>query len=1389
MMTDSMTENRKEAVGNVFSISTVRTDGFGEDNELSSPPPPPMQARPDLQRAMSRAPPPLKRMSKSNSTGNVECLSSDNEDEPVGVDLSDSDSLYASKSKSSNLDSVVGKLLVNKQAKDGNPDFSIASTPSISDASLTDCDSALVTPPPLHKFVPPVSSPKSSQDVPKVNSEPSKQRRKQATPQSANNNSSESLSEDGHTIQVPDIDTLLTDCAVVTPVEVPAMEIESDEEDDEFRPMRVSSKGRVVKKPSWADAYTDHATTETEEEWTPERPGKPLRSNADSFRRRPPPVLTSSSKHSITHDDLHPSMVMENTPDELILPFKHGWIRELVIRNPQNEELRDLDRKHTAADAYYYAPEKYGSVKLRSLVRVADFLMDMDISNLTSNNFSFAKRSIYKPPEEFVRLAGRFTSRKLAAVLAKAKKSPRSAASTPTKSIKQEPETPTISPKTTPTLASSSEQFEVIASPAVLKDPTLLDKKPKNASLKSSPLKRPGTGNSDRPIIKKIKGDKDAVVRAKQFLITNSQPTVSPTSSPKHTVRVVGPPGKPPAFIKKPQPCSQLCKGVANTVPSVQCGVCLLLFHPECINWTTGGRDALFVCSICIMNSRLDAPDHKKNITKLPPTSKITAPLINQALSRSAAPATPKESKGRLVTIPYHVLEKIDTSSPFALKLNNETFRVDPSRLISTKTGVKIFIKNDQVLQPSEVPVKPSPPAPAVQKKYSSVLDCYNRVSSPKSDENIPESRSSDLDNSHVGERQTVKREVISPTSDDAGPCISSVRSVADPNAVGETFDSVNMDAGTETNEITSDGSLSQQKEMDANRVAGEDLTQIIADLMDSMLEAITCYIDDEQSYAIKKEKSEGHPLVQVSTNQLHEDALTSKLNSMNKPTDLRPTHARQAGSMSEILYEQREAMSANTIKTYGKQSSQASSDSTILRSLIPKTQSTHTIRPVNQNGGVLMLSGSPNTIPSTNLPMRPMMLGSSLASISSSLPSIPVTIVSNQNRMPMRAANSRLSTMNGSAAGASLKPVQVQLQPGNNTKYVLVNPSATGSSILSLASSSTDKPLIVTSVSKANNRPLVTLTSGTNVKRVIDSANSKPPKKLIDLAVKRCKFEKGAQTDVPTPVLEHKAKVRCQYNHYNLSFSLTGSLYGCLLKIFSHLSIYDRLRAGQVCKMWRAVSQDFSLNTHIDIMRATPLCSKLQEYVFKMLSNQVVSLKLGKLDCALSNEFMERVSGLEGLSALTLDCFKDGHSWLTEQHLVRFLSLPKLTSLKITGGVDGKPELATLDQLSSCAALSHLSLQYFVSTHIATIINLLTRHHADSLQSVECLIAANRDNPFEEKSDPGALFTSLKDCTNMRRLGLQYSRMDVDSCEAEYLKDSYSALLPECDISIELYN
>ena len=53
-----------------------------------------------------------------------------------------------------------------------------------------------------------------------------------------------------HTDQFEDVDDILKDCEMVTPVEAPNLEIDlPDDDDEEFRPMRVSSKGKFISNP------------------------------------------------------------------------------------------------------------------------------------------------------------------------------------------------------------------------------------------------------------------------------------------------------------------------------------------------------------------------------------------------------------------------------------------------------------------------------------------------------------------------------------------------------------------------------------------------------------------------------------------------------------------------------------------------------------------------------------------------------------------------------------------------------------------------------------------------------------------------------------------------------------------------------------------------------------------------------------------------------------------------------------------------------------------------------------------------------------------------------------------------------------------------------------
>jgi len=50
--------------------------------------------------------------------------------------------------------------------------------------------------------------------------------------------------------------------------------------------------GRVVKRPSWAEVYTDQGVIEPDDEWTPETKKK---FSSDSFKPRAPPAVSKSA--------------------------------------------------------------------------------------------------------------------------------------------------------------------------------------------------------------------------------------------------------------------------------------------------------------------------------------------------------------------------------------------------------------------------------------------------------------------------------------------------------------------------------------------------------------------------------------------------------------------------------------------------------------------------------------------------------------------------------------------------------------------------------------------------------------------------------------------------------------------------------------------------------------------------------------------------------------------------------------------------------------------------------------------------------------------------------------------------------------------------------------
>ncbi|CAM1325457.1 Uncharacterised protein PB.831, partial [Pycnogonum litorale] len=111
-----------------------------------------------------------------------------------------------------------------------------------------------------------------------------------------------------------------------------------------------------------------------------------------------PKITNIKIKSASSSRKNNPPRKVAYDPELSIIPFKSGWKREVVYRAMSV----DSPSGRRMADVYYYSP---GGKKLRSMPEISNYLSKNTCGNLTSNNFTFFKDPIYKPPAEFVRNA------------------------------------------------------------------------------------------------------------------------------------------------------------------------------------------------------------------------------------------------------------------------------------------------------------------------------------------------------------------------------------------------------------------------------------------------------------------------------------------------------------------------------------------------------------------------------------------------------------------------------------------------------------------------------------------------------------------------------------------------------------------------------------------------------------------------------------------------------------------------------------------------------------------------------------------------------------------------------------------------------------------------
>ncbi|PSN55005.1 hypothetical protein C0J52_02318 [Blattella germanica] len=261
-------------------------------------------------------------------------------------------------------------------------------------------------------------------------------------------------------------------------------------------------------------------------------------------------------------------------------PIELGWKRELVYRNSSS-----CGTSNKMADIYYYTP---AGKKVRST---------LDGTDLTAENFTFFKGTlgVNDPTKEIIREAKKIVA-----------KDPNS---TPVKIPKPKLTTPKVSP-TTDGLSPSS--LTPGAKGPLLRRvvPPKTFPKIKVASLKLHKLTPTKTGSKQKRTDSRGGDDDDLQVAmllqksAKQGKPDSQDegdmemgmlpPMWSPSDSPflkknagsSQSLTAASWPTKSGGAKKKTtpsEPCSIRCVGVVGLIPSLQCRLCLCLYHPECV--------------------------------------------------------------------------------------------------------------------------------------------------------------------------------------------------------------------------------------------------------------------------------------------------------------------------------------------------------------------------------------------------------------------------------------------------------------------------------------------------------------------------------------------------------------------------------------------------------------------------------------------------------------------------------------------------------------------------------------------------------------------------------------------------------------------------------------
>ncbi|XP_011881768.1 PREDICTED: uncharacterized protein LOC105569705 isoform X2 [Vollenhovia emeryi] len=303
-------------------------------------------------------------------------------------------------------------------------------------------------------------------------------------------------------------------------------------------------------------------------------------------------------------------------------PFKYGWKRELVFRASHDSSFKKM------ADIYYYTPK---GKKVRSFREVAESLNSKE---LTIDNFTFFKEplGLNDPEKEIIRDAKRSRGSVSGSSAKKYNKKPVSIKKTVQEPVAKKPEPATRKslqePSTSkkqlvqdpPTVAPAPAETSKL--PAPVSVPTKAAKSTKAAA--SPAYKAKTTKKTPQIKIKTPAEESDMLPPQRSTANTRRSQQAAEKIIPVKTKRLLTP--------KVQEPCSIRCSTSMGLIPSLQCRVCLCLYHPECVDGMEFAGNDEYVCKNCQPDTK---ESHMPNNPSLTPPPLIPISMLGAQNAKS----------------------------------------------------------------------------------------------------------------------------------------------------------------------------------------------------------------------------------------------------------------------------------------------------------------------------------------------------------------------------------------------------------------------------------------------------------------------------------------------------------------------------------------------------------------------------------------------------------------------------------------------------------------------------------------------------------------------------------------------------------------------------------